>query len=125
MRPILIALALALLLAGCAHRPGLGSYADAATTYVVVASPNFVEANPLLSWGTPVQVALASIALKQLAKEAVTAAGAPADLAHRSVETAGLGAAGWNLAHLLGAASPWALVTGLGAGLWYWVSGDA
>jgi len=124
VRPILTALALAatLALAGCAHKPGLGSWLDAGTTYAALSTGDFIEANPLLDWGpTPAVTALASIGLKHGMKHALTAAGMPKHDTHRAVETGGMLAAGWNLALLAGASGLVPLVGGFGAALWYWV----
>lgn len=128
MRPILTTLALAatLALAGCAHKPGLGSWLDAGTTYAALSSGDFVEANPLLDWGpTPAATALASIGLKHGVKYALEhGLDIPRLTAHRAVETGGMLAAGWNLALLAGASGLVPLVGGFGAALWYWVWGD-
>lgn len=112
MRAAACILLAALLLAGCAHRPGLGSWLDAGTTYAALASGEFAEANPVLSWApTPAATALASLAVKQAAKQSITWMGVSPSTAHHSIETAGSAAAGWNLALLAGAGT----VVGVGA----------
>lgn len=101
----------ALLLTGCAHRPGIGSWLDAGTTYVAL-SNGFSEANPLLSWApTPLATAVASIMLKQGAKMGFDYAGFDKPTVHHSIEAVSSGAAGWNLALLAGAST----LTGIGA----------
>ena len=127
MRAIIVALILAafLALAGCAHKPGLGSAADSATTYVALSSGEFVEANPLFTGLSPAATALTLLAAKQGMKYGLTAAGIEHDDAHRAIETGGMAGAGWNLAMMAGASGIVPLVGGLGAALWYWAwSGD-
>jgi len=113
-------LLIALLLAGCAHRPGAGSLGDAVTTYAALSSSGFEEANPLLDVGSPLGSAVGSIVLKQGLKYGLTGLGMPHCDAHRGVETAGMGATGWNLAMMAGAGPPGALLAGLGAGILYY-----
>jgi len=99
-------LLIALLLTGCAHRPGAGSLGDAVTTYAALSSSGFEEANPLLDVGSPLGSAVGSIVLKQGLKYGLTGLGVPHCDAHRGVETAGMGATGWNLAMMAGAGPP-------------------
>jgi hypothetical protein len=122
MRATALILIAALLLAGCAHRPGAGSWLDAGSTYAALSSGRFVEANPLLSWApTPAATALASLVMKQGSKVALSAAGVPDTTAHRAIETGGAAAGGWNLALLAGAAGIVPIIGGFGAGLAYWL----
>ena len=121
--PHTLILAAALTLAGCAHKPGLGSYADAGTTFLALNSGQFVEVNPLLSLGpSPAATALASIGIKHGAKHALSASGLT-DLptAHRAVEAGGMFGAGWNIASIIGVGGVAPIVGGFGAALWYWV----
>lgn len=120
MTRLLLPVLMLLLLAGCAHKPGAGSYADAASTYAALSSGSFTEANPIIATGDPLTTALASLGVKQGAKYALTYAGVPHCDAHRGVETAGMGAAGWNIALLAGAGPPGAIAAGLLAGYTYY-----
>ncbi|WP_299311771.1 hypothetical protein [uncultured Halomonas sp.] len=110
----------ALLLTGCAHRPGAGSVADSATTYVALSTGDFVEGNPLLGGMSPAVTALSILAVQQAVKYALTSAGLEHCDAHRGVETAAAGAAGWNLAMLAGVGPPGALAAGLIASTVYY-----
>jgi len=122
--PHTLILAATLTLTGCAHKPGLGSYLDAGSTFAALSS-GFAEANPALSWApTPAATAIASIAVKHAAKVGLAAAGLPAETSHRAVETGGMFGAGWNLSLMAGASGLVPLVGGFGAALWYWVWGN-
>jgi len=113
------ALLIALLVAGCAHRPGAGSYLDGATTFAAIEAPGLEEANPLFDGLTGPQAFVATIAVKHGMKYALTPwMGERA--AERSIETGGMTAGGWNLALLAGAPYGLAAAAGLVAGLVYW-----
>lgn len=109
-----------ILITGCAHKPGAGSYADAGSTYAGLSSGEFTEANPLIATGDPLTTALISIGAKQALKYGLTEAGAPHCVAHRGVETTSMGAAGWNVALMAGAGPPGAIVAATIAGIAYY-----
>lgn len=119
----------AVALTGCANTrgPGLGSALDAATTAYAL-DHGYEEANPLLSpIGDPYLSALAVIGFKQGIKYSLHEyAGVNEDCAHYGVETAAMGAGGWNLAVLAGAATGPGLIVGVlfGAGYWLWTDGE-
>ncbi|MDH4574076.1 hypothetical protein CUR86_17725 [Salinicola acroporae] len=107
--------------------PGLGTTLDAATTAYAL-DHGYSEANPLLSpIGDPYLTALAAVGVKQGIKYSLHEyGGLSEDCAHHGVETAAMGAGGWNLAILAGAATGPGLIVGalFGAGYWLWSDGD-
>ncbi|WP_251977158.1 hypothetical protein [Salinicola avicenniae] len=119
----------AVTLTGCASTrpPGLGTTLDAATTAYAL-DHGYSEANPLLSsFGDPYLTALAAVGLKQGIKYSLHEYGGLSEAcAHYGIETAGMGAGGWNLAVMAGAATGPGLIAGLlfGAGYWFWADGD-
>lgn len=119
----------AVTLSGCAttHGPGLGTALDAATTAYAL-DHGFEETNPLLSSiGDPYLTALAVVGVKQGVKYALSEyGGLNEECAHYGVETAAMGAGGWNLAIIAGAATGPGLIAGviLGAGYWLWADGE-
>lgn len=119
----------AVTLTGCASTrgPGLGTALDAGTTAYAL-DHGFEESNPLLSGiDDPYLAALAVVGVKQGVKYALSEYGGLNEAcAHYGVETAAMGAGGWNLAVIAGAASGPGLIVGLlfGAGYWLWVDGD-
>lgn len=113
------ALLIVLLAAGCAHRPGVGSYLDGATTLAAIESTRLEEANPLFSSLTGPQAFIATIAVKHGMKYAIAPL-AGRHTADRAVEAGGVTAGGWNLALLVGAPYGLAAVAGLVAGVAYW-----
>lgn len=117
---LLAALAVLLLLAGCAHKPGTGSIADSATTYAILADGG-AELNPIVGWsGDPALTALTALGVKQGGKYALGAMGVERCQAHRYVESAGWLGAGWNLALLSGAGPPGAIAAGILAATTYY-----
>jgi len=124
---------ISVLLTGCTtfsnsqHQlPKEGSVLDATTTFIAL-EQGATELNPLLSWGNPVQTALASIGLKYGIKHILInnpPEGATEDCAmfvDTSVETLGVSAAAWNATAVIGGAStavgiPVAIL----AGIVYW-----
>ncbi|MGM8931757.1 hypothetical protein [Salinicola halophyticus] len=116
-------------LSGCAatRGPGLGTALDASTTAYAL-DHGYTEANPILSpIGDPYLSALAVIGVKQGIKYSLHEyAGVDEACAHYGVETAAMGAGGWNLAVLAGAATGPGLIAGLllGAGYWLWADGE-
>lgn len=100
-----IALLCLALLAGCAHKPGTGSIADAATTYAALADGGS-ELNPLIGWsGDPVVTVLTALAVKQGAKYGLEGLGYSHCRADRLVEIAGWFGAGWNVPMLIAKAA--------------------
>lgn len=114
--PLVIpALAVALLLAGCAHRPGAGSYADVSTTGISLAQGS-AELNPIIGWNpNPLVTVVTALGVKQGAKYTLDSLGHSPCQSNRLVETAGWFGAGWNLPVLLASSAvawPYTLVTG-------------
>lgn len=115
---------------GSSHQyPKEGSMLDASTTYIALEQGG-TELNPLLSWGSPAEAALASIGLKYGVKYILIEYTDPPENVSKedyaiavdtAVETAGIAAAGWNLTAAIGSAHP---VIGIAAaivsGVSYW-----
>ena len=138
LKRLSVAIILATFLSGCttfsgsSHQyPKEGSVLDATTTYIALEQGG-TELNPLLSWGSPVEAALASIGLKYGVKYVVVEYTDPPEgvakedyamAVDAAVESAGVAAAGWNAAVAIGSAHP---VIGLtaavvsGMGYWYY-----
>lgn len=102
---------------------------DATTTYIALEQGG-TELNPLLSWGSPAEAALASIGLKYGVKYLLVEYTDPPEdvtkedyamVVDAAVETVGIAAAGWNLTVAIGSAHP---VIGIAAaivsGASYW-----
>lgn len=115
---ILIPILIILMLSGCAYKPGLGSYGDAATTAIALSSDSFVEANPIIPSSDPIVAAVVTIGLKQGVKYIIS----PQydDEVDSAVEAVGMVATGWNATLLLGGAYAIAAPVGILAGIVYW-----
>ena len=109
-----------LLITGCAHQPGAGSYADAGSTYAALSSSGFTEANPVIATGDPLTTALVSIGAKQALKYGLTAAGTPGSAPQSGAEPTSKSAVGWNIALMAGAGPPGAIVAAVIAGTAYY-----
>lgn len=126
IRQTLLCVLLCLIISGCTtfsgsshQHPKEGSVLDATTTYIALEQGG-TELNPLLSWGSPVEAALISIPLKYVIKLGINSQINNPEIADRAVETAGIGAAGFNLAGILGANPYTALPVGIISGWMYW-----
>ena len=102
---------------------------DATTTYIALEQGG-TELNPLLSWGSPVEAALASIGLKYGVKYAIVEYTDPPEgiakedyamAVDAAVESVGVAAAGWNLAVAIGSAHPMiGIAAAIVSGMSYW-----
>lgn len=93
---IILAILITMMLSACAHKPGVGSLADATTTYVGLNS-GLVEVNPVVNWaGDPLAMVGLTLVVKQVIKYAMTPLVGKC-AADWGVEVTGSAAAGWNL----------------------------
>lgn len=103
---MIVMLASILLLSGCANhssfKPGLGSYADAGTTYYALEHADMIEANPIYAWiGDPVGIAIVSIGLKHVGKHTIYNVTEDANFSNNVVESAGVGAGAFNITSIM------------------------